>query len=169
MSKKLTLTIFEKQYLNLFGDLYEKRGFPKALGQIYALLALKANTPEDGLVQQDIAKLIDRSVSAVSRLLTKLAEMKYCEYVEVINPNKKRERKYYMRLSMKDIALRRINLIIDENDELKNSLNLIIDKIGSQEKKEQAEFIDFIKSMSLQIVKLRAFYEKTIDTGKELL
>ncbi|MFX1538281.1 MAG: hypothetical protein ACFFDI_29175, partial [Promethearchaeota archaeon] len=64
--------------INLFGKLFQAHARSEILGRIFALLNLKATSPEKGLDQQQIALLTGRSVSTVSRVLDKMIKMKYC-------------------------------------------------------------------------------------------
>ena len=115
---QLSLSKEEKRYINLFGDYYEKRGLPHAMGQIYSVLAYKAQTPEEGMTQRDIAQLVDRSVSAVSRLLNSLVEMGLGLYTEKVNERGIRNTTQIM-VNLTNGVKRKIeNAILDAEDEL---------------------------------------------------
>ncbi|MFX0061893.1 MAG: hypothetical protein ACFFC7_06865 [Candidatus Hermodarchaeota archaeon] len=165
---KEKLTVYEKKYIELFGKLYEKRGQTKALGQVYAVLAYKAQSPENGLEQQEIAAMVDRSVSAVSRLLNKLVEMKFCNFVEEMDKGR-RKRKYYMTVSFKEIAIGRFYQIIKDNLFLREELEKIPKNLPKEEIDENKELIEFLERMLTMIDKMNEFYKKAIGFVEELL
>ncbi|MBD3197283.1 MAG: hypothetical protein GF317_19670 [Candidatus Lokiarchaeota archaeon] len=158
----------EKEYIQLFGKLYKKRGFTNTLGQIFAILSYKANTPEEGLDQQEIARMIDRSVSTASRLLNKLVDMQYCNFIEQINENDRRERKYYMSKSINQIASRRFKFLIKESKELKNELISIQDEIPKNQQDNHEEISKHLEYLISQVEKLIEFYSRVLKLSKEL-
>ncbi|TXT64316.1 MAG: hypothetical protein BAJALOKI3v1_230047 [Promethearchaeota archaeon] len=158
----------EKHYIQLFGKLYEKRGFTQTLGQIFAILSYKANNPEEGLDQQEIAEMIDRSVSTASRLLNKLVDLQYCDFVEKINENDRRERKYYMSKSINQIASKRFKYLIKESEELKNNLVRIQNEIPKNQQDKNKEISEHLNYLTSQVEKLIEFYSRVLKLSKEL-
>ncbi|MFW9995886.1 MAG: hypothetical protein ACFFD4_27855 [Candidatus Odinarchaeota archaeon] len=152
----------EKKVMNLFGQFYVMRGLHRGLGQIFAVLTLKTDSPQNGLDQQTIAEMIGRSVSTASRLLNKFVEMRYCDYTEELNEHKKRERKYYMTTSIKQIAVNRFHRIIREHTYLKNGLSKIRNDIAEEELSSNSTFVKQLELLSRQIDKLNEFFEKAI-------
>ncbi|MFX0203812.1 MAG: hypothetical protein ACFFCW_47545 [Candidatus Hodarchaeota archaeon] len=168
-NKAYQLTKYEKTYIDVFGRLYETTyGVPKSIGQIYALLAYKTKSPESGLNQQDIAALIDRSVSTVSRLLNKLVELKYCNYVEELNEQSRRERKYYQ-TNIKDLASNRFKFIISQNRLIQAELEKIKAEIPTEEVPENKEFIAHLEWLNKMFEQLNNIYKQAVILSQELL
>ncbi|MBD3404621.1 MAG: winged helix-turn-helix transcriptional regulator [Candidatus Lokiarchaeota archaeon] len=168
-SEKPMVTSFEKQYIETFGEFYESRGMTKILGQVYAILAYKARDADNGLTQQEIADIIDRSVSTASRVLDQLSEMGFCGYIEEINPRGRRERKYYMSSSIKQIAVGRFFKLIKDNIKLENELSQIEESIPKSEKKENRPLIKHLNEMKESIQMLNSLYKRMIEIGKDVL
>ncbi|MHA1984890.1 MAG: hypothetical protein ACW967_11080, partial [Candidatus Hodarchaeales archaeon] len=60
------LSEFEKEFINIWGQLYENRSQSRLLGEIWGLITLKADSPENGLDQQEISNILHKSLSTVS-------------------------------------------------------------------------------------------------------
>jgi DNA-binding transcriptional regulator GbsR (MarR family) len=167
--KQLSLSKEEKRYINLFGEYYEKRGLPHAMGQIYSVLAYKARTPEEGMTQRDIAQLVDRSVSAVSRLLNSLVEMGLGLYTEKVNERGRRERRYYLAASIADITVQRLGIILLQNVNLHESISKIIDQMSGTSIKKNKELVNHLTQMQEMIKAVNKFYEDAIEKSKTTL
>ena len=166
---QLSLSKEEKRYINLFGDYYEKRGLPRAMGQIYSVLAYKAQSPEQGMTQKDIALLVDRSVSAVSRLLNSLVEMGLGLYTEQVNERGRRERRYYLAASIADITVQRLGIILLQNVNLHESITKILEQMTGSSIEKNKELVDHLTQMQQMIKAVNKFYEGAIEKSKTAL
>lgn len=166
---ELELSPFEKQYIETFGRFYESRGMTKIIGQVYAILAYQARDSDNGLTQQEIADMIDRSVSTASRVLDQLTDMGFCGYIEEINDRGRRERKYYMSSSIKEIAVGRFFKLIKDNIRLENDLNQIRESIPKSERKANRQLLQHLDEMKESIEMLNILYKRMIEISKDVL
>ncbi|MHA2365187.1 MAG: hypothetical protein ACXAC7_14605 [Candidatus Hodarchaeales archaeon] len=143
--------------------MYEKRGQSFLLGQIWGLLNLKANSPEKGLLQQEIAEYLDLSISSVSRKLKTLVKMKQVNFIH------RRERKYYVNPSFGQIITRRYQEVIEEYNWIKNELIEIKDMIPEEEQQENENLIKQINQMEDVFSNITEIYHRVIEESQELL
>ena len=145
------------------------RGQPETLGKIYALLAYKANSQEKGMDQQQIAKLVDRSVSTVSRLLNELETAGFCRYTEIINKSGKRERKYFMLSSTKEIAKKRFRILIEQNEWFIGELSKVNKLVSESGDTEEDVFLQHLSTIEVSAEKLNTVYKFIIHKIEEEL
>ncbi len=132
------LTNYEAEYISLWGELYENRGQNEVLGKIWGLLTLKADAPEEGLDQVKISKLLNRSVSTVSRHLKTLTNM------QIISHKDDDVRKYYVSKNFKEISNLRFYASVNEYREAINELSDIKNSMSQKEVLENQSLIDTI-------------------------
>ena len=148
---KIKLTNYEKKYIKMIGEKFSIHGKYESVGRIYALLNLKAKKPEDALNQQEIARLIGKSVSTVSRTLKNMVASGYCDYVLVNNEQDRAERKYHAKRDFKDFILARFTQSLREWDHMKKELSDLTDSIPKEESQENQFLLKEIKLYERQI------------------
>lgn len=148
---KIRLTKHEKKYIKMIGEKFSIHGKYESVGRIYALLNLKAKTPETALNQQEIAHLIGKSVSTVSRTLKNMVAAGYCNYVLENNEQDRAERKYHAKRDFKDFILARFTQSLREWDHVKNELAELTDSIPKEESQENQTLLKEIKLYEKQI------------------
>jgi DNA-binding transcriptional regulator GbsR (MarR family) len=145
------LTKHEKKYIKMIGEKFSIHGKYETVGRIYALLNLKAKTPNNALNQQEIAHLIGKSVSTVSRTLKNMVSAGYCDYVLENNEQDRAERKYHAKRDFKDFILARFTQSLREWDHLKRELTELTDSISMEESQENQTLLREIKLYKSQI------------------
>ncbi|MHA2295060.1 MAG: hypothetical protein ACXAEU_14720 [Candidatus Hodarchaeales archaeon] len=143
------------------------RGRPKNIGVILALLSLKARSPEFGLDQEEIADLTGKSLSTISRALNDAVELKYCEYKETMNEIFRRERKYYVRTSFKEMVLERLTKTADESKILQDKINKIRSSMKEEEITNNNELLEHFDRLDKQATLLIEFNRKIIELSQE--
>ncbi|UCE11518.1 MAG: hypothetical protein JSW61_06185 [Candidatus Thorarchaeota archaeon] len=139
------LTEYEKKYVDIVGRRFGVHGRSEAMGQIFALLNLKAKTPEAAMNQQDIATLIRKSISTVSRSLKKLVQGGYCDYVLEDNEQDRAERRYHAKRDYTELLLARISHTLAEAQGMVDDLTSLSQSISEGKKKENKQLIDQIQ------------------------
>jgi DNA-binding transcriptional regulator GbsR (MarR family) len=133
------ISIYETKFIEVFGELYEKRGQSNFLGKLWALIFLKSKSPSNGLDQQEIAYYLNCSISTVSRNLKTLVDLHLIDFTDE-NSQIKNEigytvrkfytrRKYYIRANFHEIIGRSLKAIIDNSSWFKNQLDSLITKM----------------------------------------
>ena len=142
------LDIYEKEYIEIWGKLYESRGQVKLLGKIWGLLSLKADVLENGLDQNEIVEYLQSSLSSVSRYLKKLVEMNAVKYID--QKDEKQNRIYYIGTNFEQITKTRFTASINEYTFILTKLEEIRSGIPSDEEKNNLELItqiDYIENV----------------------
>ena len=126
---EIQLTEFEMRYISIVGKRFGVHGRSEVMGQIFALLNLRARSSETALSQQVIAKIIGKSLSTVSRTLKRLFQGGYCSYVLEDNEQERAERRYHAKYDYMEFLLARFSttlkeasLLVDDLIELKHSV-----------------------------------------------
>jgi DNA-binding transcriptional regulator GbsR (MarR family) len=156
------LSKYETLFINLFGNLYEKRGQIRLLGEIWALLSLKI----DGLNQQEIAQFLNKSVSNISRQLKFLVDVKLIGFKEEFNELRRKERKYFVTTNFRQTIIGSINVAILNDQSIYNELLKLKNSI-SDEEKEKNDVI--LKYMSLMEARLNIMNQIWTNIQKECL
>ncbi len=149
--------------------MWESRGAYYIIGQIFGILVLRAFKPEYGLDQQSIAKLIDRSVSSISRSLSSLITTGYCRYVESINMKNRRERRYFVTLNLKEMTVDRFRETLHETLTFKDELTRIQKQMTEEDKKKFSLMALFFQGAQQNLAELAEFYKRTIELGEKSL
>ena len=152
-----SLSKLEKEFIDIWGDIYERRGQLRSLGELWALLTLKADSPDIGLDQHQIAHYLHSSPSTISRNLKTLTEMKIVEYSE------QRIRKYFTDTNFREISNLRFQATINEYKWTIEELNKIKDSIPSHRNKENENLIETIVFMEKFLQKIIDIYQKIIN------
>lgn len=163
MDTVASLSATEQEYLEIYADLYKKRGQSPVLGKIFGLLLYRAKSMEEGMDQQKIAELVDRSVSTVSRLLVDMEKMGLVSYTEVFNEKKRRERKYYMANSIRDITAKRFQVLIAEV----HSFNKKVQELRKRHPGEDPDLSKHLDHLGKDNQFLLELYQKVLDMSKE--
>lgn len=137
---------YEKEYIEIWGRLYESRGQVKLLGKIWGLLSLKADSPENGLEQNEIVEYLQSSLSSVSRYLKKLVEMNAVKYIDQKN---EKNRIYYTGRNFQQITKTRFTASINEYTFILTKLEEIRSGIPSDEKENNFELITQIDQIEI--------------------
>ena len=139
------LDIYEKEYIEIWGRLYESRGQIKLLGKIWGLLSLKADVPENGLDQNEIVEYLQSSLSSVSRYLKKLVEMNAVKYID--QKDEKQNRIYYTGQNFEQITKTRFQASINEYTFTLTKLEEIRSGIPSDEEENNLELLTQINQI----------------------
>lgn len=142
---QIKLTEYERKYIRIVGQGFGVHGRSDVMGQIYALLNLKSKTRETALSQQDIATLIHKSISTVSRTLKKLVQGGYCDYILEDNELERAERRYHAKRDYKELLLARITQSITEAHALVESLTKLSQSIPKERADENQSLLEQIQ------------------------
>jgi len=140
------MTVYELKYIEIVGRSFGVHGRSEAMGQIYALLNLRARTPDTAMSQQGIANILEISLSTVSRTLKKLFKGGYCSYILEDNKQERAERRYHAKYDYKEFIIARFTQTLSESNLLVNNLTHLRHSIpdGSADRNRQLlEQIDF--------------------------
>ncbi|MHA2105547.1 MAG: hypothetical protein ACW981_19140 [Candidatus Hodarchaeales archaeon] len=152
-----SLSDYEKEFINIWGQLYENRSQSKVLGEIWGLLTLKADSPENGLDQQEISKILHKSLSTVSRQMKTLVDMQIVSFTD------KGIRKYYTSKNFKQITNLRFQASIQEYLWTIEQLNSIKEEISNQEVEEYKNLINTINLTEKTLTNISNIYRKIIN------
>lgn len=168
MTRKM-LSRFEKEYLDAFGRFYEARGMQRAVGQIYALLAYKADNANNGLTQIDIGQYINRSISTVSRSLRTLTNLDLCDFTENVNIKGRLERKYYLSSyhHIWEMLTKRFELALLQDMSLKSNLYAIPSHMSEKEKKQYSVFLDHLRTLDESLTERHEFYQEVVALSRK--
>jgi len=146
MSSKteLELTEYERKYITIVGERFGVHGRSEVMGQIFGLLSLRARSAENAISQQEIAELIGKSISTISRSLKKLCKGGYCTYVLENNELDRAERRYHARYDYKEFILARFEHTLGEARLLVEDLTNLIQAIPEEEVKENSHLLEEI-------------------------
>ena len=169
------LTEYERELVDLFGNLFFLHGRPQNFGILFALLSLKATSPERGLDQEEIASLTNKSVSTISRTLDKMVSLKYCSFKEdkgEISSSTRRKyyprRRYYMRASYKDISKDTVTQGIVAYEGMKEKVEQIRQKIPEEEYGENTDLLALLDRFRKDFDQLVTVYQKMIELWAEI-
>jgi DNA-binding transcriptional regulator GbsR (MarR family) len=175
------LNIHETKFINVFGELYEKRGQNRFLGKLWSLLFLKAHSPEQGLDQQEIAEYLGRSVSTVSRQLKMLVKLQLVDFIDDSSQevNQQRysprkfysRRKYYMKTNFQKIISGSIKAMIANSmwfKEKLDSLKIRVQNDPEDNEEIQKNLIDHIDDIDERVKLLNNVWYQFIEEGKDL-
>jgi DNA-binding transcriptional regulator GbsR (MarR family) len=161
------LNQFEMDFINSFSQFYELRGRSETLGQVFGLLFLRAPSPERGLTQKEIASLIGKSKSSISRILDLLIEQQFCAYALEDNEMARAERRYFVRGSFKELTIDRTKQSMAQDASLKASLQKITESIPNEEKSRNQDLLSMITQFRELIDILKTTQEKTLEILQE--
>ncbi|MFX1536922.1 MAG: hypothetical protein ACFFDI_22110 [Promethearchaeota archaeon] len=150
------------EFIKFYGKTFASQGRSETLGQIVALLTLRARNPGNGLNQQEIAPIIDTHVSTVSRALSIMVNFGFCSFIETKGKKNRLERRYYIKSSVKEQMFDRINQEIKENLLRRDGLERIKKNIPEEELKDNQELITVLEEFS-------AAYKHAAEMQKQLL
>ncbi len=138
------LTEYERRYVTIVGKRFGVHGRSEVMGQIFALLSLRARSPENAMSQQEIAGLIEKSLSTVSRSLKKLYKGGYCAYVLEDNELDRAERRYHARYDYKEFILARFAHTLGEASLLVEDLTSLSQSIPEERTQENSHLLEEI-------------------------
>lgn len=144
LARNIKLTKYEWQYINIIGKRFGVQGRSEVMGQIFALLNLRAPTPETAMSQRMISKLLDSSISTVSRTLKKLSKGDYCSYILEVNEEERSERRYHAIYDYKDFILARFRKTLKEPDPLVDDLKHLSQSIPNNKANENKHLLEQI-------------------------
>ncbi|MFW9777670.1 MAG: hypothetical protein ACFFE8_02370 [Candidatus Heimdallarchaeota archaeon] len=157
------LNQYEKDFINSFSKFYELKGRSETLGQVFGLIFLRAPSPERGLSQKEIAALIGKSKSSVSRVLDFLLELRFCKYMLEDNENARAERKYFVKGNFKELTVDRITQSMAQDASLKADLLKIFENIPRESNTRNQELASMITKFCELIDVLKLSHEKTLE------
>jgi DNA-binding transcriptional regulator GbsR (MarR family) len=135
------LTVYEKEFITCFQRFYELRGRSETLGLVFGLLFIRAPSSTKGLSQKEIAFLVDKSKSSVSRVLEILIDQGFCSYKLEDNEAARAERKYYIKGSFKELTIDRTDRSLKSESSLKVELKQIKNSIPKIEKQSHQRLL----------------------------
>ncbi|MFW9856318.1 MAG: hypothetical protein ACFFFG_14795 [Candidatus Thorarchaeota archaeon] len=153
----------EKDFINSFSRFYELKGRSETLGQVFGLLFLRAPSPERGLSQKEIASLIGKSKSSISRVLDLLLEQQFCTYTLENNENARAERKYFVKGSFRALTIDRTKQTMAQDASLKADLLKIAESIPGDKNTRNQELAAVITKFCDLIDVLKLSHEKTLE------
>ncbi len=162
------LNEYEKNIIDSYGKLWEMRGLYFIIGKIFGVLVLRAFKPQYGLTQESIAKFVNRSVSSVSRSLSSLLKAGKCHYIEVINENHHRERRYYVTLNLKELTIDQYKQIINQTIFFKERIQNIYEQMSENDKKDFLITSQFLQALKINLEKLIKFNENVMELSNQL-
>ncbi|MFW9996345.1 MAG: hypothetical protein ACFFD4_30160 [Candidatus Odinarchaeota archaeon] len=167
MTTSNTLSSDEKEFIELFVRNFDAEGRKRGMGQIMALLMYKG---EQGLTQNEIANLLDLSVSQVSRLLKILVDSKRCSSSDSnVRTDKGRlEKKYFFKSSLKEMVADRMKHGIKEYTSLKNDTILLREKVMKQDAGKHGELIANLQRMEKMSDDIILFFTKAMELAGEI-
>jgi len=168
------LTRHEQELVDLFGKLFQLNARPENLGRIFALLSLKAASPENGLDQQQIAFLTGRSLSTVSRVLDKMVRLKYCNYEEDSTTSEEKQdnlskrkyyprRRYYIKASYKELTVDAVNQGIAEYSRMKRELEKIRAKVPNEEEDSNSDLLTLLDRLTEDFDQLVVAFRRMLE------
>jgi len=162
------LNKYEKKIVELYSQLWEMRGSYFIIGKVFGILVLRAFKPEYGLDQRSIAKFINRSISTASRSLSSLLKSGKCHYIEILNNNHRRERRYYVKLNLKELIMDQYKQIINETIFFKERLKDIHNDMSQKDNENYLVTAQFLKAVQINLEKLITFNEKILEMGEHV-
>ena len=159
----IPLNKHEKEFIDCFSEFYELRGRSEALGLVFGTLFLRSLTPDKGMTQKDIATLITKSKSTVSRMLDLLVDQGFCSYNLEENELIRAERRYFIKSSFREITISRTRKSIVENNLLKNNLQNIKDNVSGETIDQNHDLLMQISQFSDLINLLNLAEENTLN------
>ncbi len=138
------LTEYERRYITIVGKRFGVHGRSEVMGQIFALLSLRVRSPENAMSQQEIAGLVGKSLSTVSRSLKKLYKGGYCSYVLEDNELDRAERRYHARYDYKEFILARFAHTLGEAHLLVEDLTNLSETIPDERAEENSHLLEEI-------------------------
>ncbi|MHA2296393.1 MAG: hypothetical protein ACXAEU_08355 [Candidatus Hodarchaeales archaeon] len=147
---KSTLTEPEKEFLAIYAGLFAIHGRSKNFGRIFALLNLKARSPDTGLDQKQIAAYITQNftpvdVSTVSRILKKMEQQSFCNFKEEKHPHSNRNRhRYFAKTSFKDLLIGRLHASIKEANGMIGELDKLKGKVSDDETSKNQDLLELV-------------------------
>ena len=141
---ELKLTEYERRYITIVGKRFGVHGRSEVMGQIFALLSLRARSSEDAMSQQEIAGLIGKSLSTISRSLKKLYKGGYCTYVLEDNELDRAERRYHARYDYKEFILARFAHTLGEARLLVEDLTNLMQTVPEEKAEENRHLLEEI-------------------------
>jgi DNA-binding transcriptional regulator GbsR (MarR family) len=161
------LNQYEMDFINSFSKFYELKNRSETLGQVFGLLFLRSPSPERGLTQKEIASLIGKSKSSISRILDLLIEQQFCTYTLEDNEMARAERRYFIKGSFKELTIDRTKQSRAQDVSLKASLHKITESIPRDEKSQNQELLSIITQFCDLIDLLALSHEKTLEILNE--
>ncbi|MFX1255760.1 MAG: hypothetical protein ACFFCZ_29415 [Promethearchaeota archaeon] len=155
------------EFIEFYGKIFSSQGRSETLGQIFALLTLRARNPENGLNQQEIAPIIDTHVSTVSRALAIMVKFGFCNFIEKKSKKNRLERRYYTKSSVKEQMFDRINQEIKENLLRREGLERIKKNIPEEELKDNQNLITLLEEFSEAYKNAAAMQEQLLKLNEE--
>ncbi|MFX0092486.1 MAG: hypothetical protein ACFFBD_12050 [Candidatus Hodarchaeota archaeon] len=125
------------KFIKVYGE--NRRVKSANYGRIFALLLLKARSPESGLDQQQIKMALTEyiekiSVSTVSRTLADMEKSKLCKSEE--ETIYKARKKYYIERSLKRFSLEKMDRLKEDTVDFMEKIHKIKENISVEESKE---------------------------------
>ncbi len=164
-SKNYQLSNHEKEFLNLYGKIFELRR-SNNFGRIFALFMLRARSEENGLDQQEIVNYFDTnfpknslSISTVSRILKKMEQGKYCDS----SPSEGRKRKYFAKVNFSQLTIERITYNIEEGENLIRNLQRLKESLPKEESSRNPGFIDMVENLEQVYEVITDFYKESLE------
>lgn len=172
------MSIHEKKFISLIGDLYEMRGQIRTQGMIWGLIYLKKSSPLD---QQQMAFLLEISVSTVSRNVKILQKLHLIEFREENDLNDTdtlhferkyySRRKYFIKTDIKDLIKFSIQAIINNSMKFRKELfdlqNTLI-KDGGKNSNINNNLIDNITEINNRITILNKIFTQFAKESEEV-
>lgn len=173
------LNSYEKAFLRVLGDLYERRGQNRKQGEIWAILRLKN---ECGLDQQELSYHLKCNISTISRQLKPLLNSHLVNFKD--NSDNQQEsigyvrRRYYSRRiyfvekDFRDIIATSLTSIIENSKGFKEKLELLKNKIEKDFIKNEyvkKNILIHIDDIDARVKILNEIFNKFISESKEIL
>ncbi len=169
--RAVKLTEYERKYITIVGKRFGVHGRSEAMGQIFALLNLRARSPETAMSQQEIAELITKSLSTVSRSLKKLLKGGYCNYILEDNELERAERRYHARYDYKEFILARFAHTLGEARLLVDELTNLFHSIPADRMDENSNLLEqitrYISETNVSSKIIEKLREELIDDLKD--
>ncbi|MHA2224818.1 MAG: MarR family transcriptional regulator [Candidatus Hodarchaeales archaeon] len=118
---------------------------------------------ENGLTQKEIASLIGKSKSSISRILELLVEQGFCNYILEDNEKARAERRYYVKGSFKELTIARTKKSLASNLSLKNDLQLLTENMTRVETNPSSSLLSKIEQFCDLIDILNLTQENTLE------
>ena len=173
------LNSYEKRYIKVLGDLYEKRGQNRKQGEIWALLSLKNDL---GLDQQELSYLLNCNVSTISKQLQPLLKSHLVDFKDNSDSQQENDgyvrrryysrRIYYIKTDFKDVIASSLTSIIDNSTWFKKKLEILKDKIEKDYHENEVvrkNLLVHIDDLDERILILNNIWKKFIAESKEIL
>jgi DNA-binding transcriptional regulator GbsR (MarR family) len=154
--KSYELNDNEREFIDIWGRLFKSRGQSKTLGRIWGILNLIADSPENGLNQDEILYYVGSSLATVSRHLKTLIDM------QIINYTKEKVRKYYTSKNFKHITNLRFQASINEYIWTITKLNEIKNEIPTEKLSIHENLIQTIEVIENVLTKISEIYKNVM-------